>query len=260
MNYRKMVKISNVIGFVSALALIYWIVIFTTLHVFGLRVFNEHTIAIFDYSIFGIMALMFGTFMMNIMLNLSRIVEGDKNKELPKKGKKIISLFLLSIPCIIVFLFLGNFISEKQMESNLKKSADEIIKSYSQEINKMSNYSFTREWINETAGTLQIMERIDKNFDYVFLITADEIRKNSIYLTFSGDAVDRKTQLNKIDYINKSTLKERKYLDKVMHKDRMNKYFVSKDRDYKLFVPFKNGSKKVIFIFTNRQHYETLGS
>lgn len=88
MNSRKMVKISNLIGSVSVLALIYWIIIFITLQVFELRVFKGHTTSTFYYSIIGILALMFGAFMINIMFNLSRIAERDKNEQQSKKGKK----------------------------------------------------------------------------------------------------------------------------------------------------------------------------
>ena len=262
MNSRKMVKISNLIGLVSVLALIYWIIIFITLQVFELRIFKEHTTSTFYYSIIGILALMFGTFMINIMFNLSRIAERDKNEEQTKKGKKPAIIFLLSIPCIIGSLFFGNFISAKQMENDLERSADEIIKSYSQEIRKISNYSFTKEWINETANMIKIVERIDQNFDDVFLIVADEINGNKMYLTFSDSSVgmDEKTLINKINYISKSTLGEREYLEKVSEENHNEKYFIFKDGNYKLFIPFRNDNKTIIFVFSNRQSYGTLSS
>lgn len=148
------------------------------------------------------------------------------------------------------------------MENELKKSADEIIKSYLQEIHKISNYSFTKEWINETANMIKIMERIDQNFDDVFLIVADEINGNKMYLTFSDGSVniDEKTVINKTNYINKSTLREREYLDKVTGENYNEKYFIFKDGNYKLFIPFEDDNKRIIFVFSNRQSYGTLSS
>jgi hypothetical protein len=263
MNSKKMVRLSNIIGFVSVLALIYWIIIFITMQVFGLRVFREHTTSTFYFSILGILALMFGTFMINIMFNLSRIAEREKNEDAAvQKGRKGIIIFLVSIPVVVGILFLGDFISAQKMETELKKSADEIIKSYEQEINKISDYSFEKEWINNAANVFKIIEKIDKNFDDVYLIVADEINGNKMYLTFSNNTVgmDEKTIINKINYINKSTLEEREYLDKVFKKNYNEKYFVSKDGYYKLFIPYLNNTNKVVLIFSNRQSYGTWSS
>jgi len=273
MNSKKMVKLSNTIGFVSVLALIYWIIIFITIQVFELKVFKEYTTSTFYFSILGILALMFGALIINVMFNLSRIAEMDKNEDLPAKNdRKGIIIFLVSLPAVICFLFLGNFISAKKMENNLKKSADEIIKTYSLEINKISEYSFTKEWINNTANTIEIMEKIDQNFDVVYLILQDEINGNKMYLTFSGNKVsmDEKAvdvsfhkegqPIEKINYINKSTLKEREYLEKVFNEKYNEKYFVSKDGNYKLFIPLRENGNTIILMFSNRQRYGSFSS
>jgi len=88
MNSKKMVKLSNMIGFISVLALIYWIIIFITMEVFDLRVFKEHTTTTFYFSIMGILALMFGALIINVMFNLSRIAERDKEEDQPPKKTK----------------------------------------------------------------------------------------------------------------------------------------------------------------------------
>jgi hypothetical protein len=261
MNPKKMVKLSNMIGFISILALIYWIIIFITMEVFDLRVFKEHTTSAFHFSIMGILALMFGALIINVMFNLSRIAERNKEEEQqPSKNKKGIIIFLASFPVIICFLFLGNFISAKKVENDLKKSADEMIKTYSHEINEFSNYSFTKEWINHTANTIEIIEKTDRNFDYVYLILQDVINGKNMYLSFSDRTVnmDEKTVLNKIDYISRSALKEREYFNKVFKENYNEKYFVSNGGTYILFVPLRENGNTVILMFSNRQHYGNL--
>jgi hypothetical protein len=268
MNPKKMVKLSNMIGFISVLALIYWIIIFITMEVFDLRVFKEHTTSTFNFSIMGILALMFGALIVNVMFNLSRIAdsritERDKEEEQPpKKSKKQLIIFLASFPAIICLLFLGDFISSKKMETNLKKSADEMVKTYSNEIKEFSNYSFTKEWINHTANSLQIIERIDQNFNNVYLILQDVINGNNMYLTFSNHAVnmDEKTVINKIDYLKGSALKEREYLDKVFKGNYNEKYFVSDGGTYYLFVPLRENGNTIVLMFSNRQRYGTFSS
>ena len=263
MNSKKMVKLSNMIGFISVLALIYWIIIFITMEVFDLRVFKEHTTTSFYFSIMGILALMFGALIINVMFNLSRIAERDKEEEQPpKKNKKQLIIFLASFPVIICLLFLGDFISSKKIENNLKKSADEMIKTYSSEINEFSNYSFTKEWINQTANTLEIIEKIDRDFNDVYLILQDVINGNNMYLAFSNRMVntDEKIVLSKIDYISRSALKEREYLDKVFKENYNEKYFVSYGGTYVLFVPLRGNGNTIVLMFSNRQSYGTFSS
>ena len=42
MNPKKLVKISNTIGAISIVLLIYWVFVFITIEVFGLKVFKEN--------------------------------------------------------------------------------------------------------------------------------------------------------------------------------------------------------------------------
>jgi NADH:ubiquinone oxidoreductase subunit 5 (subunit L)/multisubunit Na+/H+ antiporter MnhA subunit len=262
MNSKKMVKLSNTIGFVSVLALIYWIIIFITIEVFGLRVFKENTTSTFYFSILGILALMFGALTINVMFNLSRIAERDKNEDLPEKKSRKWIIFLVSIPAIICFLFFGNFISAKKMENHLKKSADEIIKTYSPELNRLTEYSFTKEWINDTANTIKMIEKIDVNFDNVYLILSDDINGNKMYLRFSGFYVgmDEKVKIDKIEYINNSTLDEREYFEKVFKEKYNKKHFISKGGNYKLFVPLEKNGNIIILVFSNWRNHGSLGS
>ncbi|WP_342031451.1 hypothetical protein [Neisseria sp. Marseille-Q2251] len=73
MNAKKLVKATNIIGMVAVTLLVYWVFALILIQVFGLKVFREHITEIFLMSILGILAVMGGTLMLNIMLNLTRI-------------------------------------------------------------------------------------------------------------------------------------------------------------------------------------------
>ena len=75
MNAKKLVKATNIIGMVAVTLLVYWVFALILIQVFGLKVFREHITEIFLMSILGILAVMGGTLMLNIMLNLTRIAE-----------------------------------------------------------------------------------------------------------------------------------------------------------------------------------------
>jgi len=98
MNNKKLIKLSNIIGIISIILLIYWVFIFIAITVFDLKVFRENMTETFYLSVFGILALMFGALMINIMLNLTRIAEKHNDNEqnqIKKKSKKLSILFIL---------------------------------------------------------------------------------------------------------------------------------------------------------------------
>ncbi|QQO10464.1 hypothetical protein [Breznakiella homolactica] len=264
MNAKKMVKLSNGIGFVAVISLLYWVIIFITVQVFGLKIFKEHITEVFIYSIIGILVLMSGALMINVMINLTRIAEKINNdNELGKttKNRKGILVFLVSIPLIIMGLFLGNFLSTKKIERELKMSGDEIISTYRSEIDTITDYSLSKEWINSVVNIINFMLRIDTNITDAAIILEDEINGNNFYLTFNRwDEISKNenTEINKLRYIRNYDFKERQYLERVFNDGYNEKYFIQNNDSYDLFIPYRNGEKTIIVFFSNRQRYGSL--
>ena len=59
MNNKTLVKLSNIVGLISIILLIYWVFIFISITVLGLKVFKENLTETFYFSVLGILALMF---------------------------------------------------------------------------------------------------------------------------------------------------------------------------------------------------------
>lgn len=97
MNAKKLVKATNIVGMVAVTLLVYWVFALILIQVFGLKVFREHITEIFLMSILGIFAVMGGTLMLNIMLNLTRIAERDKRKKAKAAGKPYIRCWQYSL-------------------------------------------------------------------------------------------------------------------------------------------------------------------
>jgi hypothetical protein len=263
MDSRKMVKLSNGIGFLAILALVYWVIIFITTQVFGLKIFKETITQTFNWSIIGILALMFGALIINIMFNLSRIADkiNNDNEIAVKKTRIGIIAFICSLPILIICLFLGNYLSAKKIENELKYSADGIIESYQSEIDKISNYSFDKEWINNTTNLLSLMIRLDHSFNNMAVIFEDKINESQFYLTFiDGLKINENEELTKLDFIRKYDLEEREYIEKVFNENYNQKYFLSNKGSYHLFVPYENNGKKFILFFSDQRHYGSLKS
>ena len=145
MNNKSLVKLSNIIGIISIILLVYWVFVFISITVFGLKVFKENITETFYLSVVGILALMFGSLIINIMFNLTRIAEKHNKDDLnvsKRRSKKLGLLFALSFPLIFGLLFAGDYLTSKKKEKMLISSAKEIIESNKEKSDKLLNYSF----------------------------------------------------------------------------------------------------------------------
>ena len=184
MNNKTLVKLSNIIGIISIVLLVYWVFIFISITVFKLKIFREHMTETFYLSVLGILALMLGALMVNIMFNLTRIAEkhNNDNENTPEKfQKKWAVLFILSFPLLFLFLYGGNYLTSVKKEKMLIASAKSVIENNDAKINKLMNYSFNREWITETSDILTLYSKIDRYFPNVSIIVRDRIDNSYVF-------------------------------------------------------------------------------
>jgi hypothetical protein len=267
MNPKTLVRISNIIGIVSILLLIYWVFIFITIEVFGLKVFRENITETFYMSIMGILALMFGALIINIMFNLTRIAQKHNNdiSFMAKKNSKAgVVLLLVSFPVILAFLFTGDYLTSKKKEQMLIDSAKSIIMDHQNKADALVNYTFTKEWIDNTNEHLDLLEKTDKHFSTIAVIVKESVKDSEVYLGFSNynSYINPKDTLvpQKIKYIRETTLEEREYLDKVFNKGSDEKRFSGHDGNYELFYPYRKNGKQIVFYYSDRRRYGKIGS
>ncbi len=265
MNNKSLVRLSNIIGITSIILLVYWVFIFISITVFGFRVFRENLTETFYLSVVGILALMFGALIINIMFNLTRIAEkhsrDDENGK-RKAAKKLGMLFGLSFPLIFVLLYGGDYLTTKKKERMLISSARSIIESNIEKSNKLLNYSFNEKWIIETEEILELYENTDENFPYVYVVVADSIDNSLTYLGFRsyyGELNDT-IEPEKKNFIRKTTEVERTYLANVFFKNSDEVRFSANDGRYELFYPYTRNGKRIVLYFSDYQRYGKIGS
>jgi hypothetical protein len=265
MNNKALVRISNTIGVISILLLIYWVFVFIIIQVFGLKIFRENLTQTFSLSVLGILALMSGALIINVMFNLTRIAEKhNQDSVLPikKSSKKIGLLFTTSFPIIAILLFGGNYLTSQKKEKMLIQSAKSILENNKETAKKLVNYSFNEKWIIETDEILDLYSKTDSHFPFVTVITKDTLNKSQIYLGFrdyyrrKGDTLS----LVKKDFIHKTTNEEREYLNKVFIHNFKEVRFSANDGSYELFYPYSKDGKTIVLYFSDYQHYGKLGS
>ena len=266
MNSKSLVRLSNLIGIVSIILLVYWVFIFISITVFGLKVFRENMTETFYFSVLGILALMFGSLIINVMFNLTRIAE-KHNQDIVKSTKplkKIWLIFGLSFPIIFGLLLGGDYLTSKKKEQMLIASAKSIIESNPEKLDKLLNYRFDKEWIIETSDILDIYSKTDTYFPHVAVIVADEIDNSQVFLSIrtywyyyerDTDSIPLKK-----NYIRQTTKVERDYLNKVFFENYNEIRFSASKGNYELFYPYSKNGKKIVLFFSDRQQYGKIGS
>ncbi len=265
MQPKNLVKLSNIIGIVSIILLIYWVFIFMTVEVFGLKVFRENLTETFYMSILGILALMFGALIVNVMFNLTRIAQkhNDDSVQAKSKNKRIvILLFVVSFPIIIGLLFGGDYLTAKKKERVLIHSAESIISDHSKKADKLVNYSFTKQWINQTSDILTILSKTDKHFPHISVITKDSIDDSELFLGFSSYSfVNDSIEPPKKNFIIETTRQEREYLDKIFDNNKLQDIrFSAHDGNYQLFYPYRKANNTIVLYFSDYKRYGKIGS
>ena len=294
MNAKLLVKISNSIGLISIILLIYWVFTFVLIQVFGLKIFRQHLTESFLMSILGILALMGGALMLNIMFNLTRIAERAQQPTVESKTpKKTLGACLALFPIIAALLFGGDYLSTQKKQKMLVNSAESMIQNEQNRFQQLTNYQFNESYILQTAENLKFLAILDRSFADVQVIIADKIENNPVYLGFtsqlyytnennmleqaaedaaieaaravneiSESAVPVKTKLSldKKRYVKQLSLAEKEYLKTVFEQGNKEILFQAEDGDYQLYLPYRLQNKTIVLYFSDRQRYGKYGS
>ena len=264
MNKKNLVRLSNIIGITAIILLVYWVFTFILIEVFGLKVFRENMTETFYLSIVGILALMSGDLIINIMFNLTRIAQKHNADDEQKPiSKKIVWALIAIFPLIIILLFGGDYLTSKKKENMLIKSAKSIVTNNENKSNNLTNYTFNENYIVRTAEILEIFSQTDRNFPNVTVIVKDTIGNSPVFLGFNyyynGNLNDT-IKPKKIDFIQKTTEPERIYLNSVFDGKNSEIRYSSHDGNYELFYPYKKENRIIVLYFSDEQRYGKMGS
>jgi hypothetical protein len=263
MNKDKLIKISNIIGLTAIIALVYWVFIFIIITVFGLKIFRENITESFYLSLIGILALMFGALMINIMFNMTKIseyVSRNSNTSYVKKNRLSKWILIVSFPLIFGLLFMGDYISSHKKERMIIKAADYLTQTYKTKIDLLMNYEFNEDYIKNSNEIIDLISKADESIQQLNIIVADTIDGESVYMIVGDIYIGNNGLGKKTTYIYKCSKVEKEYLNKVFNSDFKDIRFDSSDGNYELYYPIKNGTKTIILYYSERQRYGKIGS
>lgn len=268
MNLKTPVKLSNIVAFISIVLLIYWVFVFISVEVFGFRIFRENLSQTFGMSVLGILALMGGSLMINVMFNLTRIAQKHNQDQIAEaKGgtKKWIVAVLLSFPIILGLLFAGDYMTSQKKQNMLVQSARSIIETNSERSERLLNYEFGDPWLIGTRDTLEFFEKTERNFPNVSVIVKDSVDGAPVFLAFreynarvndKGEAIAPE----KRSFLMRTTKPDRDYLNRVFDEGYSEIRFSASDGNYELFYPYVKDNKRIVLYFSDYQRYGKMGS
>jgi hypothetical protein len=260
MNVDAIIKWTNRIALFSIALLIYWVFIFISITVFGFKVFRENTTESFYLSILGILALLGGSMIVNIMFNLTKISQSHgQNPSAPAKMKSIIFIigFIIGFPALFGLLFAGDLYTSYKKEKIIKQAAQSLVNENQKIMEQFSQYNYDLSWITKANNNIKLLEKIDESFPNVELIVQDEIEGKPVFLAFSGYYYEKITE--KVNHIYSCSSKERAYLSDAFE-GKLDSRFSSSGGHYELYYPVKIGSKIIILYLSEKQRYGKIGS
>jgi hypothetical protein len=268
MNLKFLVKLTNVVALISILLLIYWVFIFVSSEVFGFRIFRENITQIFAMSVLGILALMFGSLMINIMFNLTRIAQKhnvDVTSESNPASRKWALVFAATFPLLFGGLFLGDYVTSLKKETMLVQSAKAVLDMNADRTNRMVNYEFSDAWLLNTSDSLGFFEKTERNFPHVAVIVRDNVDGIPVFLAIRNyaprkDENDVLIPPEKRTYLLATSKPDRDYLNRVFDEGYEETRFTASDGNYELFYPYFKDGKRIVLYFSDYQRFGKMGN
>ncbi len=265
MNKNKIIKLTNSLSLISIILLLYWVFIFISIQVFGFKIFRQNMTESFYLSIFGILALLFGAVIVNIMLNLTKIsevmsgeYENDSSKKF-KSGKRVLWLFLLSFPLIFALLYFGDYRSSRAKENYLVESAKYVVENNQEIMSEFCSVKIDSAFIAEISPKLAVLSRENESFPSISLIRKTEFMGKSIYIRITDYSYWRpKTDITQ--FIYPCSPDEKEYLQSIFAGQNNEYKFSSYDGHYELYYPLKVKGNIFVLYFNDYQRYGKIGS
>ena len=270
MKTNKIVTLTNRVALISILVLIYWVFVFTCITVFEFKIFRENITEAFYLSILGILALLGGAMIVNVMLNLTAISETLRGASdtstvaaTPQKSRKWGRLvFVLSFPLIFGLLYAGDLRTTPLRKHVLIDAAQYLLDEKQDILTQFVPYQFSATYIAAIQPGLRMLEKSDENFPTISILVADTIDREQVFLRFRRHYLDEDELENveKLDYIYPCSKEERLYLQNVFGGQEIPYRFSAHDGFYELYYPIEVNAQKFVLYFTDRQEYGKYGS
>ncbi len=262
MSPKSIIRLTNIIGVISIILLLYWVFAYMINEVFEMRIFRENISQTFALSVLGILALMGGALIINVMFNLTRIAQklnNDEQKETLNSSKKYLVMLILGFPIIAGLMVLGNHLSNKKKEKYMLHSAENILNNNLDVMPYISNYSYNLNWLRFANEFCTYQADHTSHFHRLDIITSDTLFGKSVLMSnYYRIRPDTILPVKK-SYTAQFDNEIENYLHDAL-KGRTKEFrFDSHDGSFILYYPLTVGEHTVVFLFSDYMSYGKFG-
>ena len=256
------VGMTNRIALAAVALLVYWVFVFVTSMVFGFKVFRENMTELFLLSVVGIVAILFGAAVLNIMLNLTAIAEGRAREGRSKRISTVaVTAFAGSFVVLFLILYAGDALTAKKKEEYLVSAASDLIKEHGDIVGRLADYAFSRDYIERVSRDIRMLSEVEEKFPRITVIVRDRIEGRDFLLGFSSyTGLDEDEEARKVDYILGTSSEERKYLYSVLEGETFEYRFSASDGRYEVYYPIRTDKGNIVIHLSQYSKYGKIGS
>ncbi len=261
----KITKITTLVMITTILGILVWFIGYLITSTFDLNVFDNKASDLLFATFGGAFILVSCSAILNVSLNISIIAEKnlvlDESESTSINFKKILLITLAAIIIVTLFLFGGDFLSRRQIKQKFISEGDGIVSHYSETIKKIEESLLSNEDIISIPGDLQFLSKIKSEFPSVIIITSDTYNSELTFLKITQWTSEEDLLL---PYYNGSfystSNNDFDYLYNVFSNNQFDTYLWYEDNDYNYYIPFENGEKPFVLLFSKYENYGKIGS
>ncbi|MEW5251703.1 hypothetical protein [Microbulbifer discodermiae] len=197
------------------------------------------------------------------MFNLTAIAEGKKidSTESHQRNKKPLYIFVSSLVALFILLYLGDIATSKKREKYLVSSAADLLEEQKGIIVRLSNYTFSRNYIKSASQDIKILSKVEEKFPKVTVITRDSLLGKPLLLGFTSYmGLGKDEEALKADYILSTSSEEREYLNSVFDGSSSSHRFSSNNGRYEIYYPVKTENGQIVIHLSQHIRYGKIGS
>lgn len=297
MSHATAVKWLNRLAMIALLMLLYWLFIMAVTQIFGLKVFARSITEAFAISLAGLLALMGGSLMLNVMLNLSRMahslekgqpVQGSLSQgplPLPAQSQSQrwgwlgLAMFLLSLGLIAAGLFAGDQYTRTQKKNRLMLTAAHLVQERQRALDQALSLPLqpSKSVLDGLSQQLMLLEQTERDVDAIQLLLPTQYRGEAVVIGIdkhqpwqhSGPveaAANRHpvqgatAEVDVSELLFSTTSEQRHWLDAAFEGRQPAPLYQYEGSRYELFYPVRLGRDWAVLHFSDQQNYGKVSS
>jgi hypothetical protein len=259
------VKWCNRLAILAILALLYWVLLFSVNEVFDLRILRERSTTAFGFVVLGILALLAGSLMLNIMFNLTRIAEraehparASSNANTPTTGspRRWLLGFTALTSLSVALMFAGDARTRMLKKDLMLQTAQTISSQNQAALRQFAQQELTTPNVNALAQQLQLVRKSAEFVHEVYVLRPEKILgQDSIVAIDHELPPEDKQAFSSLDLAFKASQQQRTYLNAVFAGQADAPLYVSRGGHYWLLYPVRLDDKVLVLFLSDEQAY-----